>query len=175
MVKNGLPTNAKRFGRHLSQAAACDICLCPCEDIYHAVLACPHASALRTAMREVWELPDEDSLHNVGPEWFLVLLESEKVEKVANLAIILWHAWSVRNKVTRAGEVLSIDSSVHYLRKLGQELASESGTELAGNRSNCKKGTACRPVVGDPDSFWLPPAGATIKINVDGAFNMAGS
>jgi hypothetical protein len=161
-----------RFGRHISPDAACEICHSLCEDSYHALMVCPHVKALRMAMRDVWELPAEERLLNVGPEWLLVLLESDKVERVANLAIILWHAWSVRNKITRAGEDLSIDSCVHYLRKLGQELASRVGVEPSGNMAQCKKGLSPRPRMGEQNSFWLPPARAGIKINV-GVFNMA--
>jgi hypothetical protein len=57
------------------------------EDCYHAVMECPHAKALRNAMREVWCLPPEERLHNVGPERFLVLLDSGQTEEVATL---LW-------------------------------------------------------------------------------------
>jgi hypothetical protein len=56
---------------------------------------CPHAKALRMAMREVWALPSEKRLRNVGPEWFLALLDSCKVEEITNLALILWRAWSI--------------------------------------------------------------------------------
>jgi hypothetical protein len=37
-------------------------------------------------------------------------------DDVTQLAMILWRAWSVRNKVTRAGEVLSIEDSVQFLQ-----------------------------------------------------------
>jgi hypothetical protein len=52
-------------------------------------------------MREHWVLPPEEGLHNVGHEWFLIVLELNKLEEVGNFATILWHAWSTRNKVTR--------------------------------------------------------------------------
>jgi hypothetical protein len=45
----------------------------------------------------------------------LVLLDLYKPDVMANLALVLWRAWSVRNKVTRAGERLSIDDSVAFL------------------------------------------------------------
>jgi hypothetical protein len=56
MVKNGLPTNENRFARHIVQNASCEICYNPREDCYHAVMLCPHATALRAAMREYWAL-----------------------------------------------------------------------------------------------------------------------
>jgi hypothetical protein len=81
------------------------------------------------AMREFWELPPEEMLHNMGPEWFLPLLDSCKPEEVGNLATILWRAWSIRNKVTRAGEPLMMDAFVKYLKRLGQEVHEAIGLQ----------------------------------------------
>jgi hypothetical protein len=76
------------------------------EDGYHAVIECPHAKALREAMRKVWQLPGENWLRNTGPEWLLVPLDTGTVDEVANLELILWRVWLDRNKVTQAGEFL---------------------------------------------------------------------
>jgi hypothetical protein len=38
-------------------------------------------------------------------------------EEVALLAMIMWRAWSVRNKVTRAEEALSIEDSAEFLQR----------------------------------------------------------
>jgi hypothetical protein len=88
LMRNGLPTNENRCFRHIADEAGCDLCGHRCEDAYHAVMTCPHATALRMAMREIWVLPPEDRLHNVGPEWFLVLLDSYDMGEVAKLAMI---------------------------------------------------------------------------------------
>jgi hypothetical protein len=122
MVRNGLPTNENRCHRHIAHDASCELCYYSCEDCYHAVTNFPHAKGLRMAMREFWDLPLEESIHNTDPEWFLVLLDLWKLEEDGNLAMILWRAWSVRNKVTRAGEPLLVDASVEYLKRLEQEL-----------------------------------------------------
>jgi hypothetical protein len=71
MVRSGLPTNENRCYRHITQDVSCELCYTPCEDCFHAVMTCPHAKALKIAMREVWDLPPEERLHNAGPEWFL--------------------------------------------------------------------------------------------------------
>jgi hypothetical protein len=76
------------------------------------------------------------------------------------------------NKVTRAGQNL-IDASVHYLKRLGMELASAPGVETPVGTVPCRRGSFVRPVVGDLNNCWNRPARATIKINVDGAFNPA--
>jgi hypothetical protein len=88
------------------------------EDGYHAVIECPHAKALREAMRKVWQLPGENWLRNTGPQWLLVPLDTGTVEEVANLELILWRVWLDRNKVTQAGESLSITGSVEFLMQL---------------------------------------------------------
>jgi hypothetical protein len=89
---------------------------------------------------------------------------------MANLAMIMWRAWSVQNKVTRAGEALSIDDSVAYLARLGPELQG-----INASTGLCHKGSTRerpgRPTQGSPGSLWAPPTYATVKINVDGAYN----
>jgi hypothetical protein len=115
LINNGLPTNANRCYHHIVDDGACEMCRHWQEDCFHAVVDCPHARALRLAMRERWCLPPEEKLRNVGPEWFLVLLDLYKPNVMASLDLVLWRAWSVRNKVTRAGERLSIDDSVAFL------------------------------------------------------------
>jgi hypothetical protein len=57
------------------------------------VMLCPHAKALRDATRKVWCLRSEELLRNNGPD-------AGKMDEVANLAMVLWRAWTVRNKVT---------------------------------------------------------------------------
>jgi hypothetical protein len=101
LVRNGLPTCESRCHRHIAKEAGCELCYHRCEDGFHAVMTCTHARALRMAMREIWALPPEERLYNDGPEWFfLVHLDSYDMGEVANLAMVLWRAWSFRNKVT---------------------------------------------------------------------------
>jgi hypothetical protein len=126
------------------------------------IMACPHAKGLRTATRQVWKLPPEERLGDTSPEWFLVLLDSWDVEEVAALALIMWRAWSVRNKVTIAGEALSIDNSVDFLMSLANQLLMVNGHQSDG--ANAVRGRVREP------TGWTPPARDAIKINVDGAF-----
>jgi hypothetical protein len=100
------------------------------EDCFHVVVDCPHAQALWLVMRERWCLPPEEKLRNVEPEWFLVLLDLYKPDVMANLALVLWRAWSVRNKVTRADERLSIDDYVEFLIRLSGELDAEEDVHI---------------------------------------------
>lgn len=43
-IQNGLPTRANRHYRHLDQQSTCQICGMGSEDVFHAVITCPHAA-----------------------------------------------------------------------------------------------------------------------------------
>jgi ribonuclease HI len=167
MVNNGLPTNENRRyrHRHLTADGKCELCSSVKEDCFHAVMKCPHAHALRSAMRRVWRLPPEERLRDVGPEWFLVLLDSWRKEEVALLAMVLWRVWSVRNKITRAGEGLSIDDSVAFLQRMMVQWQAAQEAKTEGGRDSSIR-QPCSQV-----KYWTPPASDSIKVNVDGAFN----
>jgi hypothetical protein len=53
-----------------------------------------------------------------------VLLDFWRKEDVALLAMVMWRAWSVKNKVTRVGEALSIDDSVDFLQRFMSQFLS---------------------------------------------------
>jgi ribonuclease HI len=159
-IHNALPTNENRHYRHISTDALCEMCNCDSEDSYHATIMCPHAKALRKAMRRWWKFPKDDELLNTGPEWFLVLLSNKDEKEMANLAMIMWRAWTVRNKVTRAGESLSINDSVEYLKRLNDDL--QQGEVSQGARSSVPAVSA---------KIWKPQIQGGIKMNVDGAYN----
>ena len=50
IVNNGLPTLVNKKHRHLEQQDICQLCGTQAEDAYHAVIRCPHAAALRSAI-----------------------------------------------------------------------------------------------------------------------------
>jgi hypothetical protein len=113
----------------------------------------------------------EDRLYNVGPKCFLTVLDSVPKEETWHLALVRRRAWTARNKVTRAGETLSIHDSVCYLTKLGNSLnelkggipiSACSSTDTASNSER-------RPQ--EREALWIPPDRAAMKINVDEAFN----
>ena len=60
VANNGIPTQANKCYRHLVQYETCELCGHVREDCFHACVRCPHAVALRQAMREHWVLPVED-------------------------------------------------------------------------------------------------------------------
>jgi hypothetical protein len=50
-----MEANKKR--RHIPVTRVCRVCGHGYEDMYHALMKCPHA-ALWMAMRDVWEIPE---------------------------------------------------------------------------------------------------------------------
>lgn len=117
VANNGIPTQANKCYRHLTHLDACELCGFQREDCFHACVQCPHAAALRQAMRAHWLLPSEAELSFTGPDWLLVLLNQCSPEVIDNFLMIMWRAWSVRNGILRAGQTLSIDGSVIFLTR----------------------------------------------------------
>jgi ribonuclease HI len=94
-----------------------------------------------------------------------------RVVEVANFAMVLWRAWTIRNKVTRAGEVLSIVSSMEYLMNLDKSLKEAGGKELTSGAVDQAQGNNEARKQEKIDSCWHPPDHATIKVKTDVAFN----
>jgi hypothetical protein len=117
VVKNGLPTNANRKYRHLTENCSCDLCGHSVEDAFHALIACPHARALRYEFRQQAKLTSEETLRNTGPEWLLAILSRYDPVSISNFFMLIWRCWNVRNKVTQAGESISIQGSVNFLNR----------------------------------------------------------
>jgi hypothetical protein len=62
VANNGLPTRVNKKYRHIEDQDVCQLCGQQAEDTYHALVVCPHALALRQAMRDHWILPSEREL-----------------------------------------------------------------------------------------------------------------
>jgi hypothetical protein len=92
-----LSTDSNRKRRTLVRDAMCQICGCGEETGFHATVCCTKAAALRTEMRRVWELPDEEQFSYTGSEWLLHLLGSVDDETKAQILLILWRAWHLGN------------------------------------------------------------------------------
>ena len=88
---------------------------------------CPHDVALRHAMREHWALPAEEDLVFTGPDWLLVLMSRFTAEVNANLLMLLWRVWSVRNSVLRIGQKVSVEGSIIFLTRYMDSSTMPSG------------------------------------------------
>ena len=90
--------------------------------------------------------------------------------------MLLWHIWSIRNKVVHEGASPFIASSVtfliRYMRSLLEIRQHEDHVDLKGKRT---LEPAARIEVQNSDAQgtlrWKRPPQGTLKINVDAAFN----
>jgi hypothetical protein len=174
-ANNGLPTRVNKKYRHLEQQDVCQICGSNEEDVFQALLVCPHAVALRQAMRDHWSLPLEE-LIETGLDWLLMLVLNNSLEVLANLSMLSWHTWSIRNKVIHEGASPFIASSVIFLTRYMQSLliVRQQGdyADLKGKRALEPAGRSSAKVsVVHGTVRWRGPPQGTLKINVDAAFN----
>lgn len=75
LARDILPTRRAKYIRKLEVSDRCILCDREPESSFHATVACPQATGLRTAMRQYWLLPDEEQFANRRPNWFVLLLE----------------------------------------------------------------------------------------------------
>jgi hypothetical protein len=82
------------------------------ELVMHALVRCGHASVLRNAMREIWDLPDELKLLNMTPDSLLPMVVEAGIDQGSKLLLLLWRTWYVRNKITHSSDKPSFAASV---------------------------------------------------------------
>lgn len=97
LINDGLSTKENKV-RRMEVISTCEICGMQAESGHHAVVMCPHAKLLRDAMKEEWDLPDDEKLGDTGLEWLLVFLGELDIDDGARLLLLLWRTWFVRNR-----------------------------------------------------------------------------
>ena len=173
LIHGGIATKCNKKKRKISRDGICDLCGRAEESEHHAVVNCGHAASLREAMRKLWDLPSDDILTFSGPEWLLLLIDRVNMEEAAQLLLILWRSWFVRNELTHGGRWIPIESSVSFLASYWESLSS-----IKHGRPDDPKGKkpvkeTMAPAGGStpPRRAWQPPESGWIKINIDGAFS----
>ena len=86
----------KRIGR-ISDATCSILCGMEPEDGHHAMVRCTFASALRHALRQSWNLPEDSAFTYTGPDWILALLNSANKDIRVKLMLLFWRIWHHRN------------------------------------------------------------------------------
>jgi hypothetical protein len=59
------------------------------------VVVCPQARALRQAMSQHWNLPDEFFFSYTDKDWLLLLLDRVSKDLRGLILLVLWRAWQV--------------------------------------------------------------------------------
>jgi hypothetical protein len=122
LVHNGLGVQSNRLSHHIILDATCQICGMEPEDGHHAMVRCTFASALRHALRQSCNLPDDSAFTYTGPGWILALLNSANKDLRAKLMLLFWRIWHHRNDIVFGNGQCPISASVifleNYLRSL---------------------------------------------------------
>lgn len=140
----------------------CSICGTEAESEFHALIICPHAAALRWAMRDHWALPGEELLRPDGEDWLLLLISSLEQEKASRMALLLWRTWHTRNEIVHNSKMNSIASSVGFLKAMTNYcLRPENKTWMspARRRSSRRNGRGKKEMMGHNDDRHLRQVG----------------
>ncbi|TVU17394.1 hypothetical protein EJB05_33427, partial [Eragrostis curvula] len=170
LIHHGLPTRLDKKYRKIEELGTCEICGVEDEDDYHAVMRCDHAVALRSAMRRIWALPAEDHLTNSDPEWLLNVINRYDADMCAQLLMVFWRAWYVRNEISHVN-LMKMFGWLHERMQVTlpscgvrhKQVASNKGKQIVGT-------TTISQPRRRPMEKWEHPDEGWVKINVDGAY-----
>jgi ribonuclease HI len=79
------------------------------------MMTCPKALALRSELRKIWDLPEEEELRWSGQDWVLNILDNQPEETRNKLMFLWWRAWHLRNNSIFGDGKASINHSVSFL------------------------------------------------------------
>jgi hypothetical protein len=91
-TSNSLAVQDNRVKHHQAILGTCSICGIEDECIFHALVSCPKARAFRMALKEVWNLPAEETFKFSGPDWFLILLDQLNPTVREQTLFMFWRA-----------------------------------------------------------------------------------
>jgi hypothetical protein len=165
----------------LTEDATCHLCGRWEEDGHHAVIGCTKATALRKELRRFLQLPDEAQFRWQGPDWFLVLLSRVKKEVRANILLLLWRAWFLRNNVTHDTGEATLQGSVMFLQSYCESVSQEGLHPPIPKNEKGKQSVMEGRVKGqcahhrgtqqkEHNEAWKPPPQGWIKLNTDAGF-----
>ena len=141
----------------------------------HALVQCPHVCNLWTVMRLVWDLPADNSLKGMEPEWLLLCLQQLDETQRMLLLMLLWRVWHVRNELTHDKPLIAVEASKKFLCsyvdsllliKQGPEvdiIKEKQPALLSNNGAQHKLEPSVQP-------SCIPPPCGVAKLNFDGSF-----
>jgi hypothetical protein len=100
ICRNGLATQKNMVSRRMATTSLCQICGWENEDTFHIFVRCPQDRALWLAMKEDWELPEDDLLQPTGKEWLLQVLTTIPEPQRGRTMLVLWRIWHNHNEMT---------------------------------------------------------------------------
>jgi ribonuclease HI len=180
LSQEGLATQLNRKHRRLTKVATYQICGADEESGHHAVVQCTKARALRKEMRKHWCLSGEDHFIQDGTDWLLMLMQKVDKDVGANILLLFWRAWYLRNDVVHEQGKGLVNGSTCFLISYAESLAWAGSPQQAGGNDRGKRklgekvpavprGRKARQGVNGPVR-WQPPPTGWIKINTDAGF-----
>lgn len=179
VATNTLATKENKWKRTLELDNTCSICGNCTENEHHAVIMCTKSRALRDAMREIWNLPDESKFWYTGENWLQVLLDTECEEMRTKILLLIWRCWHLREDCIRNNGRESIGGSMQFLKQYEEDLrkAADSAEWTDGKVTKTFHGSYARGDVPpdraaeDTDGRWIPPERGVAKVNTDASFS----
>ena len=126
-------------------------------------------------MRSGWDLPVDDSVKGMEPEWLLLCLQQLDETQCMLLLMLLWRVWHVRNELTHDKPLIPVEASKKFLCsyvdsllliKQGPEVDILKGKQpalLSNNGAQHKLEPSVQP-------SWIPPPCGVANLNFDGSF-----
>ncbi|KAF8719583.1 hypothetical protein HU200_024322 [Digitaria exilis] len=161
LANDGLATLQNRKRRNLEQNSTCRVCGSDEEGAFHAVVSCTKAKALREELRKEWALVPEKIITNSGPDWFICLLEKIDVDQRAQILLLFWRAWHLRNDVIHGNGTSFVVGSAKYLVSYLSSLLNQGIVEDGKGKQQISQS-------------WTLQRSRWVKLNVDVAFQDSG-
>jgi ribonuclease HI len=130
-------------------------------------------------MREIWDLPAQETIKPTGPEWlFRVLHEASEIKRV-NMMMILWRIWHNHNEITHDKPCPSIEGSRRFLSSYLDSLFMikqfpegdfGKGKMTIDPGAGFRRTSMTQSGQLKTKQRWRPPREGEAKLNVDGAF-----
>jgi hypothetical protein len=159
VIKNYMPSKDVLHGRHMDRIPLCTSCGADRETAMHALVDCSLAQLFWMEIKKLTGIKIP-SLHLVS--WARDIFDGTIIPtKEANIILCgMWAIWKARNDRMHENMNVNLMKIVHWAVDTAHDLWN-AGSKTAGMcvRKDCEK--------------WKPPDPGFIKINVDGAFNVA--
>jgi ribonuclease HI len=175
-----LAIRKNKWRRVLELDSRCSICSNDVEDAHHATVRCPRAAALRHAMRDRWNLPDEKHFAYTGRDWLQILLGQVDDTSRSRILLLLWRAWHLRNDVIHNQGRETIERSVAFLETYDSP-EDRYEPDIIGSKGKApmhSNSVTLAPLdnrYATNKTCWQPPPEGWIKINIDASFNAGSS
>jgi hypothetical protein len=175
LALEGLAMQCNRKRRSLVDDATCHICGRGEEFSYHAVVQCTNDRALRHELRQRLCLPEERVFSDTGPDWLLLLLNSVSPEVKANILMLFWRVWYLRNDATFGKGEASIKGSACFLESYCESLryANSKAKDVVDHKGKRKLDVGVErkdKPVHKVSVSWSPVKSGWVKVNTDADF-----